>query len=191
MERTSGLSFAWMTQRPPTFGPIVDAARRVAAALGLEPRRPGSRHCRCRRCRAACRILLVPLRDHAAVDRAVSDAAAFRRLCAACGLDLPIFLFCRWRTVAGRTVYSRMFAPEFGIIEDPATGSASGRSAATSSSTASSTAMRRSAIVSQPGCGDGTAEPHPHRRSTATPSAITEVKVGGEAVLVGRGELLV
>ena len=37
LEWTEGdLSFAWMTQRPPTFGPVVSDRAAVAAALGLE-----------------------------------------------------------------------------------------------------------------------------------------------------------
>ena len=45
----------------------------VAAALGLDARRPARRTCRFRRCRAACRYLFVPLRDRETVDRAISD----------------------------------------------------------------------------------------------------------------------
>ena len=46
------------------------------------------------------------------------------------GLDLAIFLFSVEPSNATETAYSRMFAPEFGIIEDPATGSAAGPLAA-------------------------------------------------------------
>ena len=68
----------------------------------------------------------MPIRSREAVDRAVSDAAAFRRFTASTGIDLPIFFFAMSDAGAAETVHSRMFAPEFGIVEDPATGSASG-----------------------------------------------------------------
>ena len=37
-----------------------------------------------------------------------------------------VFVFTREVETAGSTVHSRMFAPAFGIVEDPATGAASG-----------------------------------------------------------------
>ena len=80
LEWTEGdLSFAWMTQRPPTFGPVVSDRAAVAAALGLEvsdladtlPVQEVS---------CGLPYLLVALKDHQAVDRAVTDAAGFGRL---------------------------------------------------------------------------------------------------------------
>jgi len=38
-------------------------------------------------------FLYVPLRDPETVDRAISDAAAFKRLATSTGVDLPVFLF--------------------------------------------------------------------------------------------------
>ena len=89
---------------------------------------------------------------------------------------------------AAQTVYSRMLAPGFGITEDPATGSASGPlgcylfhhgaiSAAAAANTVSlqGVAMRRPSriYISIDTRGD----------------AITRVRVGGQSVLIGRGEL--
>src|SRR5262245_21866143 len=118
------LRFVWMTQPPPSFGSVVTERVAVADALGLSsdalvPELPVQE--------VSCGVpyLLVPLRDRETVDRAVSDAGAFGRLRAATGINLSIFLFA---VTDGRdeTAYSRMFAPSFGIAEDPATGSASG-----------------------------------------------------------------
>lgn len=67
--------------------------------------------------------LFVPLVDAAAVDRAALEAAAFARLVADAP-DAPDCTFVFAATPAG--AYSRMFAPALGIIEDPATGSATG-----------------------------------------------------------------
>jgi trans-2,3-dihydro-3-hydroxyanthranilate isomerase len=197
---SGGLSFAWMTQGAPEFGPPVMARTDVATALGLSegdlvPDLP------IRQISCGVPFLYVPLRDAATVDRAISDAVGFRRLKAATGLDLPIFLFAvgTWggsggagsirRADAPPTAYSRMFAPEFGVVEDPATGGASGPLGCylVRHRQVSGDATHR--IVSL----QGVAMRRPsriHINITEKSGQIVEVKVGGTAVLVGRGELL-
>ena len=190
LEWTDGaLSFAWMTQLAPEFGPPIETRAEVAAALGLVeedlvPNLPIQR--------ISCGVpfLYVPLRDLETVDRAVSDASGFRRLKAATGVDLPIFLFALSAKGSGETVYSRMFAPEFGVSEDPATGSASGPLGCylVHHHLVSGDAARK--IVSLQGVAMG----RPSRIHISIGSrngAIADVKVGGTAVLVARGELLV
>jgi trans-2,3-dihydro-3-hydroxyanthranilate isomerase len=182
------LRFAWMTQPNPDIGPVVDERAPVAAALGLgagdlAPDLPIQR--------ISCGVpyLIVPLRDSAAVDRAVSDAAAHRRLRPSIGMDVPIFLFAL-SPGADHTVYSRMFAPGLGVAEDPATGSASGPLGCylVQHGLVSGDAAQR--IVSL----QGVAMQRPSRIHIAiagSRDAITGVRVGGEAVLIARGELLV
>jgi trans-2,3-dihydro-3-hydroxyanthranilate isomerase len=183
----SGLRFAWMTQRNPVFGPPIEDRAAVAAALGLtaDDVVPGLP---IQEVSCAVPFLFVPLRDRATVDRAISDAAAFRRL------TLPsrqsgIFLFAA-TPGADETAYSRMFAPEFGIVEDPATGIASGPLGCylVRHGVVSGDAAQR--IVSLQGAAMGRAS-RIHIAISGTANDITLVKVGGEAVLVGRGELLV
>ena len=70
--------------------------------------------------------LLVALRDEAAVDRAHVDEAAARSILFGPNADAVIFAFAPVKTGA----YSRMFAPNLGIQEDPATGSVTGPLAA-------------------------------------------------------------
>ncbi|MGH9254828.1 MAG: PhzF family phenazine biosynthesis protein [Vicinamibacterales bacterium] len=183
------LRFAWMTQLNPTFGPPVDARDIVAAALGLTvadlaPELPVQE--------VSCGLpfLFVPLRSGEVVDRASSDASAFRRLGLSTGFDLPIFLFAVLPRGSPETVYSRMFAPGFGVVEDPATGSASGALGCylVRHRLVSGDAARR--IVSQQGVAMG----RPSRIHIAIGDRggeIVDVKVGGTAVLVGRGELMV
>src|SRR5688572_404468 len=184
-----GLSFGWMTQRPPTFGPIVSQREAVAGALGLKPE-DLSDSLPVQEVSCGVPYLVVALRDHTAVDRAVTDSAGFGRLCEACGLDLPIFLF----SVGGRSpeddVYGRMFAPDFGIIEDPATGSAAGP--------VGCYVVHHGAVMNDPArpiqISQGVTMGRPSRIHVSVegePKDITGVKVGGTAVLVGRGELLV
>jgi trans-2,3-dihydro-3-hydroxyanthranilate isomerase len=70
--------------------------------------------------------LLVPIADRATVDHISFDTAAWKRL----KLDHPgplcIFAF----APIAEGAYSRMFAPDYGVREDPATGSSTGPLAA-------------------------------------------------------------
>lgn len=70
--------------------------------------------------------LYVAVRDRAAVDRAAVDTVALRELYAGEREAICTFVF----APEPRGAYSRMFAPEHGVPEDPATGSATGPLAA-------------------------------------------------------------
>lgn len=83
-----------------------------------------------------------------------------------------------------------MFAPEFGIIEDAATGSASGPLGSYLVQYGVVPTSRADAIVNVQGVKMG----RPSRMLIAIgccDGVITTVDVGGEAVLVGEGTLLV
>lgn len=71
-------------------------------------------------------MLFVAVTDRETVDRASIDPLALHELEEAIGESVGIFVFAPTRAGA----YSRMFAPELGIVEDPATGSATGPLAA-------------------------------------------------------------
>jgi trans-2,3-dihydro-3-hydroxyanthranilate isomerase len=66
--------------------------------------------------------LFVAVRDQQAVDRAWLDTAGFAMLKSGYPAPFCLFVFAPVRGGA----YSRMFAPEYGIVEDPATGSSTG-----------------------------------------------------------------
>jgi len=70
--------------------------------------------------------LLVGLKNEAAVDRAWLDSQGMRILTDGEGEQFCVFVFSQ----TGEGVYSRMFAPEYGVPEDPATGSSTGPLAA-------------------------------------------------------------
>jgi trans-2,3-dihydro-3-hydroxyanthranilate isomerase len=70
--------------------------------------------------------IFVAVRDRSAVDRAWVDATKFRTLSPHVEAKNCLFVFAP--TPEG--AYARMFAPEHGIVEDPATGSAIGPLAA-------------------------------------------------------------
>jgi trans-2,3-dihydro-3-hydroxyanthranilate isomerase len=183
------LRFAWMTQLKPVFGPAIDAREAVAAAIGLgaadvAPDLP------IQQVTTGLPFLFVPLRGRDAVDHASCDVSAFRRLKSSHGIDLGIFLFAVLPPGSAETVYSRMFAPGFGMVEDPATGSASGALGCylVRHGLVTGDASRR--MVSLQGVAMG----RPSRIHIAIDSRgdeIVSVKVGGSSVLVARGEFLV
>ena len=183
------LRFAWMTQQKPVFSTPISERATVAAALGLGPDDVVA-HLPIQEVSCGVPFLFVPLRDKATVDRAVSDAAAFRRLTVLDTAHPAIFLFATLPDGSVGTVHSRMFAPEFGIVEDPATGIASGPLGCylVKHGVVTGDAARR--IVSHQGVAMGRPS-RIHIAIEGTRDAITQVKVGGEAVLVARGELLV
>ena len=183
------LRFAWMTQGLPDFGPAIDARSQVASALGLTlaDLAPGLP---VQTVSCGLRLLFVPLRDRDTVDRAISDLAAFRRLMAELNQNVPIFLFASLPAGSDATVYSRMFAPAFGIIEDPATGSASGPLGCYLVQHGVVAPEAASSLLNLQGVAMGRRS-RLHISIDGRPSAITGVRVGGEAVLVGRGELYV
>jgi len=70
--------------------------------------------------------VIVAAKDKAAVDRAWLDLAGLKTLKGEESEPFCVFLF----TPTPEGAYSRMFAPEYGIAEDPATGSSTGPLAA-------------------------------------------------------------
>ncbi len=180
------LRFAWMTQLVPTFEPPVPYRSDVAAAIGVEER-DIVEDLPIQVVSCGVPFLFVPLLDRPTVDRAIADAAAFRRLRERTGIDLPIFLFCFTRPAAA---HSRMFAPELGIVEDPATGIASGALGCYLVQHGLVEGEQARHIVSMQGVVMG--RPSKIHISIDGPrDAIAQVKVGGQAVLVAQGELLV
>ena len=182
------LRFAWMTQRNPTFGPAIEARRDAAAAIGLtEADLLADRPVR----EVSCGLpfLMVPIRSPEAVDRAVSDASAFRRFTESTGIDLPMFFFAMSGASAAETVHSRMFAPGFGIVEDPATGSASGALGCYLLRHGLLAADAATRIVSLQGAAMGRPS-RIHVDISSRDGEITQVKVGGRAVLVASGEVV-
>jgi trans-2,3-dihydro-3-hydroxyanthranilate isomerase len=70
--------------------------------------------------------LLVALKNEAAVDRAWLDSQGMKILTDGEGEQFCVFVFSQ----TSEGAYSRMFAPEYGVPEDPATGSSTGPLAA-------------------------------------------------------------
>jgi trans-2,3-dihydro-3-hydroxyanthranilate isomerase len=111
---------AWMTQLPAEFGPSFLDRELIASAIGLttadlDPDRP------VRTVSTGLPTTIVPLRDLEAIRRATrNEGLVGEAVRASGGQDLYLFV----PTAEGVT--ARMFDSEFGIGEDPATGSAAG-----------------------------------------------------------------
>jgi trans-2,3-dihydro-3-hydroxyanthranilate isomerase len=113
----------WLTTPPIETGRVYDSGL-VAKVLGLnENELLGFKP---QLLNAGNPTVLVALRDREAVDRAWLDLAGMRQLRGADPVLMCVFVF----TPTPEGVYSRMFAPEYGIPEDPATGSSTGPLAA-------------------------------------------------------------
>jgi len=113
----------WLTT-PPIHDGRIFAPAACAEALELEPSdllEPAPQLLS-----AGNPTLFVALKDKAAVDQANLELAGARSLKLPGEEPFCVFVFTPVETGA----YSRMFAPEFGMVEDPATGSATGPLAA-------------------------------------------------------------
>jgi PhzF family phenazine biosynthesis protein len=127
--------------------------------------------------------------SRAAVNRVAVERTALRAFFASAGLsELPVFVFSLERGDDDATAFSRMFAPVFGVPEDPATGGAGGPLGGYLVHHGAVGADTASHIVSLQGVAMG--RPSRIHISLAAPSgSITGVRVGGSAVLVGTGSI--
>lgn len=101
-------------------GPAVAA---MAAALGLSDSDIGVDGFPAERWSAGNPFSFVPIRSLDAMRRCEVDRARFDAAFRA-ETGAAAFLFCRQAADRGNDFHARMFAPAFGILEDPATGSA-------------------------------------------------------------------
>ena len=113
-----------MRQRPAVLGNPVPAER-MAAALRLLPEEVGSAYGQPVVVRTEVAHLMVPVRDVAALHRAVSQKEALQELAAEFDFE-GCYLFVGNGSVDGPIAEARFFNPGLGIVEDPGTGSAAG-----------------------------------------------------------------
>lgn len=132
-------------------------------------------------------VLIVPVRTLTAVRSIVPDAAAIVELCGRVGAN-GIMVVTTVTVEDHATVHTRMFAPSIGILEDPATGSASGAMGAyLVHNGLVEVAPMTELIVEQ-----GYEIQRPSRILVQVESeddAIQTVKVGGQCVMVVEGTL--
>lgn len=113
----------WMKQREPAFGPTVDG-RRAASAVGLNEEDLDSRF-PVEVISTGIPFLIVPVKSRAAVRRCRVNLERYGELTRSISLT-GVFVFCPEPYDRRNDFNARMFAPEFGVVEDPATGSANG-----------------------------------------------------------------
>ena len=182
------LTFAWMHQPLPAFGPVVEERGEVSAALGIDP---GDIHAALpiQVVSSGLPVLFVPLETRRAVDAVTFELSGIRPVLARHRLDdLPVFTFSLEAGHDDATAYSRMFAPAFGIPEDPATGGASGPLGAYLVHHRAVSTDRADRMVSLQGVKMGRpSRVHISIASSSTDGDITSVQVGGAAVLVAEG----
>lgn len=185
-----GLDFVWMTQPNPTFGRIIDDRAALAEAIGVDEHTlvdglPVQW--------VSCGVpyLLIPLASRAIVDAVSLDRRALVECCRGAGVDeVPVYLFSTEGGSSAETAYSRMLAPGFGIAEDPATGSAAGPLGSYLVEYGVVNGAPAQSMVSLQGVAMGRPS-RIHIAIDGVPGDISRVRVGGRAVLVGRGELAV
>jgi trans-2,3-dihydro-3-hydroxyanthranilate isomerase len=184
-----GLTFAWMRQPLPTFGFVAKGIEQLAAALGLEASDITASRLPPQSVSTGVPFLFVPLATRDAVNRARADRAALQAFFAANGEpELPVFVFSVERGDDDATAFSRMFAPLFGIPEDPATGGASGPLGAY---------LLHHGVVTQQEAArmwslQGVAMGRPSRIAISVLThggTISDVRIGGACALLGAGYL--
>jgi trans-2,3-dihydro-3-hydroxyanthranilate isomerase len=185
------LSFVWMTQPLPSFGPELVTRGDLASAIGLEAHELVDLPLEIVSCGVP--YLMIPLATRAAVDKVIIDqralTAVFQRSRIA---SHALFVFTTDRTGAtgDETVYSRMLAPDIGIAEDPATGSAAGPLGCYLLHHGVVTAEQAISMLSL----QGVKMKRPSRLYISVESrdeVISRVRVGGKSVLVAEGSIVV
>ena len=186
----AALEFVWMTQPNPEFGTIVTDVTGLAQALGVDPSTILS-NSPVQVVSCGVPYLLVPMSSRAAVDAVAVDRKGVARCLEVAGArERPVFLFTLDGRREGETVYSRMLGPSFGIAEDPATGSASGPLGSYLVQYGLVPPETARTLVSLQGVAMGRPS-RIHISIDGARDAMTRVRVGGTAVLVGAGELRV
>ena len=114
-----------MTQNQPQFLRVVEDTAGLAAALGLAAKDIEETGLPPQIVSTGLPQMMIPVRSLAAVQQAKPNSGMLIEIGRRLGTDC-FMIFTRETLSPDNTVHSRMFAPSFGILEDPATGSASG-----------------------------------------------------------------
>lgn len=179
----------WMEQPVPTFDPRPEEPAVFAELLSLPPEAVVDTGLPVEVGSCGAPFLFIPVRDLAAMREARYRMDVADRLPAeACGGS--VFFFTQDVEDPSVTVHSRMFAPQFNIPEDPATGGASGPLGAYLVRHGVVTEAPTAHIIGEQGIEMG----RPSRIAIEVDhanGAISAVRVGGRCVAVGEGTLTV
>lgn len=184
------LDFAWMDQRPPDVRPTASPRADVIRAAGVDAAAVDATGLPLQEVSCGVPFIFVPVATRAAVDAAEPDLGVMRRLTSAFpGDHVGVFVFSTEPVDAQVAAYSRMFAPGFGIAEDPATGGASGPLGSYLVQHNLVTADQARDMVSLQGVRMGRPSRIHMRITRSVSGEITRVQVGGKAVRVGEGSI--
>lgn len=179
-----------MTQPKPQFlGTIEDVKDlyEIAKALGLAKSQLMNSKFPLEIVSTGLPILIVPVRTLTAVRSIEPDIAGITEVCTRHGVN-GLMTFTTMTVEEDSAVHTRMFAPLIGVVEDPATGSASGALGAYLVHHGVVEVFPATEIVSE----QGYELERPSRiliRIESDDDAIQDVKVGGQAVMVIEGSL--
>jgi trans-2,3-dihydro-3-hydroxyanthranilate isomerase len=183
------LSFAWMDQKLPDVKTPPSSAQEILRAVGIDHAAFEATQLPIEEISCGNPFIFVPIASRAALDAAEPDVGALRRVQSAFGKAVGVFLFTTDKSTDDITIYSRMFAPSQGIIEDPATGSASGPVGCYLVTHGLVPPNRADRIVSLQGVAMGRPSYIHIKIESNDAGAITRVQVGGTSVLVGEGRM--
>jgi trans-2,3-dihydro-3-hydroxyanthranilate isomerase len=189
VDRTGRSVVLWMTHPTVKFGETIEQRDKLAAALGLTMTDLRS-EAPIQVASTGVPFAYVALKDAAAVDRAVANGEALSSVLDRYGLP-PVFLFA---AVASDRFYSRMFGVHSWarVVEDPATGSASGPLGAFAVRYGLVPRAPQVSIVSEQGTHMGRQSFIQIRLAYPTNGEIPErIEVGGSVVPVMTAELSV
>ncbi|MEY4635932.1 MAG: hypothetical protein RJA55_1730 [Acidobacteriota bacterium] len=185
-----GLSFAWMDQRPPVYREPASSRAEIIRAAGVEPAAVDATGLPVEEISCGTQFIYVPVKTRTAVDAAEPDMATMRRLKSAFpSPHVALFIFSTEAVDPAVAVYSRMFAPSLGVVEDPATGGASGPLGCYLVKHGLVTREQRRDMVSLQGVAMGRPSRIHMRITEDRDGQITRVQVGGQAVRVGEGTI--
>lgn len=161
----------------------------VGAALGLDPHEIGFENHRVSLWSAGVPFVLIPVHDLAAAAKAECNAADWDRIAPMCDGHLAFaYVYCRGGVNHASSFHARMFAPGDGMPEDPATGSAA---AALSGAIHHFDGLLdgNHALVIEQGVEMGRPSLI-HLHIDCAGNEVSHVRIGGEAVRVAEGKLL-
>jgi trans-2,3-dihydro-3-hydroxyanthranilate isomerase len=176
------------TARLPEFGPPPPPIEEIAAVLSLRPDELRNDRFGPRAVSCGVPYFFVPLRDEQALARARPDLSVWERSFSSWWAP-HLFPFIESAGRTGADIQARMFAPQLGIIEDPATGSAAAALAGYLADAQPEVDGTSRWVVDQ-----GIEMKRPsrlHIECDRTASRVQAVRVGGESVLVAQARFVV
>ena len=178
----SELGVAKLPEKSPALAPAAE----LAAMLGLDAREIAGAPHAAEGWSCGTPFLFVPLRDRAAIARARLRADVWDRLVSG-GSTAGVFIFAADPELVGSDLRARMFAPNLGVGEDPATGSAVSALAGYLGARDEWRDGTRRWVIEQ---GFEMGRPSILELSVDKKAgAITDVRVGGPTVFVTEGEM--